>query len=104
VRLEGDVDFRNGSCVAVSVVRKARKPFAAKPFAQTRSSKPKPKRPLSRWERAVDSVKRMTKAECMDAVMAAGGVWKDRPEWKGMTPVQIAADSRKRAGSPARND
>ena len=39
---------------------------------------------------------RLTKAERTAALDAARGSWKDRPEWKGMTSIQIAAELRRR--------
>ncbi len=40
---------------------------------------------------------KMTKAERLAAAAAVRGDWKDRPEWKGMSSVRIAAELRRRA-------
>ena len=40
---------------------------------------------------------KMTKKERLAAVRAGYGAWKDRPEWKGMTSIQIAAELRRRS-------
>jgi len=104
VRLDGDVDLRNGSRVEVNVVRKARKSPAAKPAARARASKAKSKRPLSGWDRAVATANKMTNRERNASIMAFCGVWKDRPDWKGKSSARIAAELRKRASSRGRHD
>lgn len=47
--------------------------------------------------------KKMTKKERMAAIMAAAGMWKDRPEWKGKSSAEIATELRKRAAGRGRN-
>jgi hypothetical protein len=46
---------------------------------------------------------KMTKKERLAAAAAARGTWKDRPEWKGMTAIQIAAELRRSALGRGRN-
>ena len=37
-----------------------------------------------------------TRAEKVHPLIALAGMWKDRPEWKGMTSVEIVAELRRR--------
>jgi hypothetical protein len=46
---------------------------------------------------------KLTKQERLAAAQAVRGDWKDRPEWKGMSSIEIAAELRRRAFSRGRN-
>lgn len=94
VRLEGDVDLRNGTPVEVFSLRETR---ARRVSSKARRAKASRVSRKSEWERAMARAKKMTKKERMAAVMAAAGAWKDRPEWKGKSSAEIATELRKRA-------
>lgn len=99
VRIKGKLHWPNGARVRlyleveprVSLTPEARKRSAAEGKAMNA-----PRKKLSR--------KKMTKAERRTSLDAAFGMWKDRPEWAGMTSVEILADIRCRSAMRALSD
>jgi len=98
VRVEGDVDLRNGSHVEITA---AIKPLVAKANSQSPRPKSASKVTGNMWELAMS--KRLTKAQRIAAALAACGDWKDRTEWKGKSSSQIASELRKTAASRVHN-
>ncbi|CAG0997522.1 hypothetical protein PHYC_02659 [Phycisphaerales bacterium] len=75
-----EVARRDGERVEVTPLRRPRK-----------SAGPARARPASKTK------KRLTKAQRLAAFDAAFGIWKDRPDWKGKTTLEIVAELRKKA-------
>jgi hypothetical protein len=75
VVLSGDVDLENGTPVDVNPSRSGAK-------RSRRSSSKKP-------------------ARKEHPLIALAGIWKDRPEWKSMTSVEVLADIRRSRSAPA---
>jgi hypothetical protein len=73
VVLEDATGLRNGQPVDVVASRTARKGAGGRKV-----------KPSARKQKA-------------DAFLALAGLWKGRPEWKGMSSVEIAAELRRRA-------
>jgi outer membrane protein assembly factor BamB len=77
VVLEGEVDLRNGTTVEVNPAR----------------GKGKGRRKVSSTPR------RDRKAAQVHPFIALAGLWKDRPEWRGRSSVEIVRELRRRSPS-----
>lgn len=100
VRLDGDVDLPNGSTVEVFSLAGARVKRA-----KSKKKAPRPASSVSKgvWELAMAKGRKMTRAERVATAMKAFGAWRDRPEWKGWSSVEIAAELRRRSTRGVRN-
>ena len=98
VRLEGDNDLQDGARVEVSLEPDSRLPRTA---AERLRAAAEGKAAAALLKRLTS--KRMTKAQRLAALDAAFGMYKDRPDWKGKSTVQIAAELRVRASRRGRH-
>jgi hypothetical protein len=80
VILEGDVPLRNGDRVSVNP-SKAKTRSRQKPKLRSGRSGAKPSKKVHPF-------------------IALAGIWKDRPDWKGKSTLEVVADLRKRPTTP----
>jgi hypothetical protein len=90
--LRGEVDLAEGQ--VVEVLPKGR------PRGKAKAPKTARKQPVTdraRSKRPASKPPRPSRERRVEALRAAFGMWKDRPEWQGMTAVEITAELRRRA-------
>lgn len=80
VFFEGEVGLRNGDRVDVNPSRKAGRRSSTKAKAKARGGK---------------------KPAAVHPLIALAGIWKDRPDWRGKSSVEVVAELRK-STSPSR--
>lgn len=86
----GVVVFENGAALpdGTTVRVQPERKQAAKTASRGAPTRRKPRAPRKRSSRA---------EEVREALAATFGIWKDRPEWRGMTTLEIQADLRRKA-------
>jgi hypothetical protein len=98
VILDGDVNLHNGDHVEVNLRGGPSSPRAGRSRATKRPRSSKGAKSLSRLLSA-----RLTKAQRIAAALAVRGDWAHRPEWRGKSSAQAAAELRQRAARRGRD-
>ena len=107
VTLLGDVDLRNGATVDVNlrgVSKRGARAIPRSPRAKANArtkTRDGPRSRSSAWDGKLKQ--KMTKKQRIAAILAARGTWKDRPDWKGKSTVEIATLLRQRASRRVRS-
>jgi hypothetical protein len=87
VILEGDVNLRNGDHVDVNLRGSS---------GSARAGRAKSRKQVSKARVGKG------RAQPVHPLIALAGIWKDRPEWKGKSSVEVVAELRKSGAPPAR--
>jgi hypothetical protein len=59
------------------------------------------KRGSNQRARPTSKAKRKPSEKKVDPIMALAGIWKDRPDWRGLSTLQVVAKLRERASGGA---
>ena len=107
VIIQGEVDLRNGAVVDVNL-RGGRggRGSRSRGSGKAESKELTAAQIASLFKHnAWDLMRRakVTKKQRMASLLAARGNWKDRPEWKGKSSAQVAAELRKQASRRGRD-